>query len=196
MSVLIERAIAAAGLEDVLVRRRRGDERSIDVGRLLAADLLVLGALADQVRAEEVGREVRVFTSARIAGPGVVLVPATGRTTTGLELLREVAIARLTGPRAAAVRVDFASGGLEIAQIALGFGANELMGPIVSKSGATFEDGALVGVGKRSRWELASVVKRREIEGFVRLAGREPVFVEPEGREAMGPLALAEDAGS
>lgn len=195
MSVLIERAIAAAGLEDVLVRRRRGDERSVDVGRLLAADLLVLGALADQVRTDEVGREVRVFTSARIAGPGVVLVPAAGRTTTGLELLREVAVARLTSPRAAAVRVDFARSGLEIAQIALGFGANELMGPIVSKSGAAFEDGALVGIGKRSHWELASVVKRREIDGFVRLAGREPVFVEHEGLEVTGQLAMAEDAG-
>jgi len=196
MSVLVERAIAAAGLQDVLVQRRAGDERSIDVGRLLAADLLVLGALADRVRAEEVGPEVRVLVSARFADAGVSLVAPMGQDMTGLELLRAVAVARLTGRRASIVRVDFARSGLEIAQIALGFGANELMGPIVSKSGAAFAQGALVGVGRKSRWELATVVRRREIEGFVRLAGREPVFVDAEGHGAAGAQRMAEDGGS
>jgi hypothetical protein len=196
MSVLVRRAIAAAGLENVLVQRRAGDVRSVDVGRLLAADLLVLGALADRVRAEEVGCEVRILTFARFADGGVLALPPMGRDMTGLEFLRAVAVARLTGPRASTVRIDFALSGLEIAQVALGFGANELMGPIVSRSGAAFAEGALVGVGKKSRRELASVVRRREIEGFVRLAGRDPVFVDAEGPRPAGAERMAEDGGS
>ena len=60
MSALIDRAIADAGLDE-LAQARRGR----DFGRvaalaplLAAADLLVLGALADRIRAEEVGDRV------------------------------------------------------------------------------------------------------------------------------------------
>ncbi len=64
----------------------------------------------------------------------------------------------------------------------------------MSKSGAAFAEGALVGIGKKSRWELASVVKRREIEGFIRLAGREPVFVEVDGLGPTDGQRMAEEA--
>jgi hypothetical protein len=196
MSAIVDRAIAAAGLDDVLIKRRAGDERAIDPSRLVAADLLVLGALADRVREEEVGAEVRVLPLTRHEDVGVALLPAVDQKLTGLELLRAVAVARLTGPHAGAVRVDFGQSGLEIAQVALGFGANELIGPIVSKSGAAFAPGALVGVGRRSRLELASVAKRRELEGFIRLTGREPVFVDAEGRTLTHVRHMAEDSGS
>ncbi len=129
MSVLVDGAIAAAGLADVVEKRRRGDVGSIERGRLLAADLLAVGALADRVRAEEVGTSVRVITSSPMgergtsrpplgsfATVGVALLPPVGWIMTGFELLREVAIARLTGPHAATVRVDFSRCGLELAQ--------------------------------------------------------------------------------
>jgi hypothetical protein len=193
VSTLVEQAIAAAGLEDVLLERRAGDLRTIDANRLAASDLLVLGALADRVRAEEVGSVVRVLTSPPLGGAGVVTFPAAEEKVPCLDLLRAVAMARLTGPRSVTVRVDFGQSGLEIAQIALNFGANELMGPIVSKSGAAFAAGALAGVGKKSRLELASALKRREIEGFIHLAGRVPVFVDAEPRAPTEGRPTAQD---
>jgi 2-iminoacetate synthase ThiH len=103
------------------------------------------------------------------------------RSLTGLELLREVAIARITGPRGARVRVDWTRSGLELAQVALGFGANELAGFIANKRGLPMAEGEKLGVvGKKSRLEAAEIVKRKELEGFVRRAGRTPRFDEEE----------------
>ncbi|MGD0527054.1 MAG: hypothetical protein ABSE49_18055, partial [Polyangiaceae bacterium] len=60
MSALVDRAIDAAGLSDVLAARRAGNVASLAAGRFHGADLLALGALADRVRAAEVGEEVRI----------------------------------------------------------------------------------------------------------------------------------------
>ena len=76
----------------------------------------------------------------------------------------------------ARVRVDWTRCGLELAQVALGFGANELAGRIANKRGPA----ARGGREARRRQEVAPgggarSVKRRELEGFVRRAGRTPV---------------------
>jgi 2-iminoacetate synthase ThiH len=176
MSALVDGAIGRAGLAPVLEARRAGALNAEQVEMLRRADLLVLGALADRVRADEVGDEVRIFTSPPSGDDGACVVPAEGRELNGLELLREVAMARLTGPRGVRVRVDWSRCGLEIAQVALGFGANELVGRIANKRGLPLAEGEVLGVGKRSRMELAELVKRRELEGFVRRAGRTPAF--------------------
>jgi 2-iminoacetate synthase ThiH len=177
MSALVDRAIHGASLDDVLEARRTGMVTAEQVERLRGADLLVLGALADRVRAEEVGDEVRIFTEpGRDPEPDVVVLPQAGQELTGLDLLREVALARMSGPRAARVRVDWTRCGLELAQIALGFGASELEGRIASKRGLPLAEGERLGVGKKSRMELAEIVKRKELEGFVRRAGRSPSF--------------------
>jgi 2-iminoacetate synthase ThiH len=181
VSTLVDRAIDAAGLSAVLAARRsRGtlDERNLE--RLRAADLLALGALADRIRAEEVGEEVRIHTSdpGDEGDPRLVVLPPPGREVTGLELLREVALARIAGPRSARVRVDWARCGLELAQVALGFGADELAGRIANKRGLPLADGELLGVGKKSRLVEAQLVKRSELAGFVRRAGRTPRFVD------------------
>jgi hypothetical protein len=194
MSRLVDKAIDDAGLSGVLASRRAGAVDETDRRRVLDADLLALGALADRVRHEEVGDEVRIFSrpvaltdgaaGAPLNGgdePGVLLLPGQGVERTGLDLLREVAIARVTGPRAARIRVDWTRAGLELAQVAIGFGANELVGHTVSKRGLPIADGELAGVGKRSRLEPAHLVKKRELAGFVRRAGRTPVFVAPDG---------------
>jgi hypothetical protein len=195
VSALVDRAIDAAGLTDVLEARRAGLASGVDVARLRAADLLALGALADRVRADEVGDEVLVDTrgdeGAATGAAGLVVLPPEGGALTGLELLREVAIARITGPRGARVRVDWTLCGLELAQIALGFGASELAGRIADKRGLPLAEGAKLGVlGKKSRLELAETVKRRELEGFVRRAGRTPLFA-----RAGGPAAAAPSSG-
>ncbi|HEY1694045.1 MAG TPA: hypothetical protein VGG39_17880 [Polyangiaceae bacterium] len=196
MSALVDRAIEEAGLAPLLDARRAGEGALAHAARLRTADLLALGALADRVRRDEVGDEVCIYTRATddavggdvqaddtVAGagkgPGPIVLPPEGQTLTGLELLREVAIARVTGPRGARVRVDWTRMGLELAQVALGFGANELEGRIANKRGLPMAEGEKLGVlGKASRLEDADVVKRKELEGFVRRAGRTPRFAE------------------
>jgi hypothetical protein len=202
MSALVDRAIGAAGLSGVLAARREGAMTAADAERLRGADLLALGALADRLRCEEVGDQVRIHAPAaedRATDAPVIVLPPAGRDLTGLELLREVAVARVTAPRGASLRIDWSRCGLELAQVALGFGANELVGHIASKRGLPIADGELAGVGKRSRLELAHVVKRRELAGFVRRAGRTPVFVGSDG--ALEPIDDAppgrgQDAGA
>jgi hypothetical protein len=178
VTALVDSAIASAGLADVLAARSAGALSATHVARLREADLLVLGALADRVRADEVGAEVRIYTHDPADDADVVL-PRAGSDLTGLELLREVAIARIAGPRGARVRVDWTLCGLELAQVAIGFGANELAGRIANKRGLPLAAGELLGVGKKSNLELADVVKRKELAGFVERAGRTPLFEEP-----------------
>jgi 2-iminoacetate synthase ThiH len=182
VSALVDRAIDAAGLSTVLAARRSGRVEEHDVQRLHRADLLALGALADRVRVAEVGDDVRIYTSHVAADDGdAVVLPAPDGELTGLELLREVAIARITGPRGARVRVDWTRSGLELAQVALGFGANELSGVLANKRGLPMAEGEKLGVvGKKSRLEAAEIVKRKELEGFVRRAGRTPRFHDEE----------------
>jgi hypothetical protein len=193
MSKLVERAIDAAGLGAVLAARREAASMGAHLARLRAADLLALGALADRVRAEEMGAEVRIFEGAPPSGdegappsgdpsaPGVVVLPREGEQLTGLDLLREVAVARITGPRGAHVRVDWTRCGLELAQVALGFGADELAGFIATKRGLPIADGELAGGGKKSKRELAQVVKRKELASYVERGGRIAVFVRADG---------------
>jgi len=179
MSALVDGAIASAGLDGLLEARRAGHIDPAAADRLRTADLLALGALADRVRAEEVGDEVPIHTRPTPVDPQVVVIPREGRQLTGLDLLREVALARLCGPRGVRVRVDWTRCGLELAQIALGFGANELAGQIANKRGLPMAGDEKLGVvGKKSRLELAATVKRRELEGYVRRAGRIPRFDE------------------
>jgi hypothetical protein len=182
MTALVDRAIEAAGFGTVVAARRAGASLEHQVARLRAADLLVLGALADRVRAEEVGADVRIYTSAPpAADSSVIVLPADDKPITGLDLLREVAIARITGPRAAHVRVDWTRCGLELAQVALGFGADELAGFIATKRGLPIADGEMSGVGKKSHWELVEVIKRRELAECVERGGRVPLFIRADG---------------
>ncbi len=196
VSEIVDRAIESAGLSDL--RGARPEARlSNDVAeRLRRADLLVLGALADCIRQEDVGDEVRVYTDEPPTeeGPGLILISAAEGEATGLDWLRRVAASRVTGPRAVNVRVDWTSCGLELAQVALGFGANELCGRIANKRGLPIAPGELVGVGKKSRRELAHMVKRKELAGYVRRAGREPVFIGAHGaREGVDGRTLSRE---
>lgn len=181
MSALVDRAIAAAGLSNVLASRR---ERALDepvVSELRRADLLALGALADRVRRDEVGDQVRIYAPPPDGDTGAILLPHDDSDLTGLELLREIAVARVTGPPSARVRIDWTRSGLELAQVGLGFGANELTGYLGSKRGLAFADGEVLGVGKRSRLQPAHVMKKKELAGFIRRMGRIPVFVGIDG---------------
>lgn len=128
-------AIDRAGLADIRKARERGDRAAIEaaIPRLEAADLLAVGVLADALRVQDVGDDVRIHL--RGAPPELVLLRGKG-----LDLLRRVAIARIT--RGARITVDFTECGFELAQVALGFGASELVGTAADKRGLPLENGA------------------------------------------------------
>jgi 2-iminoacetate synthase ThiH len=197
MSALVDRAIESAGLSDLLAAPRDGHLSADLASRLARADLLALGALADRIRQEEVGDEVRVYTGdvSSEQGTGLVLISAGEGQTTGLDLLRKVAATRVVGPRAVNVRVDWTGCGLELAQVTLGFGANELCGRMANKRGLPLAPGELSGVGKKSRRELADRAKRAELAGFIQRAGRVPVFIGAEGdREGSDGRELTQES--
>jgi hypothetical protein len=167
MSVLVTRAIAAAGLDGWLSRRLReesGDEdREILERACRELDLLVLGALADRVRARENGPFVRLHLD---RPPASCELLALDPAETGHELMRRVARARLEGPARRPVRVDAEVVGLPIAQVALAFGADELVTPL---RGLRLE---VYGEGEQA------VLRERELSALVRGAGREPIVVQ------------------
>lgn len=195
MSVLVDEALERAGLAHIGEARRAGDLARVRAAAddLAKADLLALGALADRVRSEEVGDVVRVYANAAgDLGADVVMVAAQAD---GLSLLRAVAIARITGPRAARVRVDWTACGMELAQVAIGFGANELVGRIANKRGLELADDAMATSAKKSKALPAQLVKKRELAGIIRRSGRVPELIDAAGRvEAFEETAMAGEA--
>jgi hypothetical protein len=166
MTPLVERALLREGLLDVLEARRTGADVRAFERRLRDADLLALGALADAIRRDEVGPEVRVHLGAS---------PKHALATRGLDVLRDVAIARVLGAKGASVCVDFGATGLEIAQVALGFGANELAGPIANRRGLPIAEDAQKKVKGKGMVALKAL-QQEELLTIIRRAKREPVM--------------------
>lgn len=200
MTRFVESAIIQAGLGDVLIARRAGllDVVRSHVQLLRAADLMAVGALADLVRAEEVGPEVRVHgdeISADASSVTWVAAPQPSVNDTNaqsphgseLALLREIAVTRITSERGARIGVDWTQGGIELAQVALGFGASDLRGPIQRKSGVLIREGEKRKLKGLGMVEVATI-KRREIASLISYAGRIPVFVDREEAEELGDL--------
>ena len=186
MTTLSEQAIVREGLWPILEARR---VRDLDGVRALAntlehADLLAVGALADRVRVEEAGDLVRIYTNV-VPEPNANAVSVRRGTRddgAGIRFLRAVAIARITGPIAALIRVDWAEIGLELAQVALGFGASELVGPIANKRGLAIADDAEKKV-KGAGMVSVQAMKQQELAGLVRRSGRRAVVIGPRGVE-------------
>jgi hypothetical protein len=183
MTPLVTRALAQAGLLEALEARERGDVSRLEALRphLEAADWLLLGALANEVREREVGRDVRVFANVSPdddrSASELVGEPHEG----GIPFLRKVALARIFSGPAARLRVGWDGLGMEFAQVTLAFGANELFGAVRFKDGELVTVDALLGHGKRSKLEPAQVVKRREVARFLTRAGRRALFATAEG---------------
>ena len=173
MSKFIEDAIAKAGLLPVLTAHRAGDEAAVlaALPTLEKADLLVLGAVADILRSEDSGRAVHIFEQ---ASEGITWVaPAKSE----LDTLRAVALARITGSLKARIGVDWSQTGMELAQVALGFGASEWRGPITRRSGLPILEDEKQKVKGQGMVEYRSI-KKKEIADLVTHAGRQPVFEE------------------
>jgi len=184
MSALVDVAVRAAGLDRVREARTAGEPVSPGDPLLDQCDLLALGALADQVRVSEVGDGVRIFVGdppASDATSGANLVEVHVRDIDvgmrGLRFLRDVAIARLTAPHGASVRIDWTECGMELAQVALGFGANELLGIISNRRGlpiAEDQTKKVKGLGAVA----VTLLKKQELEGLLQRAGRRAEFVQ------------------
>lgn len=189
----VERAIVRAGLGEVRSARAKGDLEL--VSRLVAGagdvDLLVLGAVADAVRATELGHVVRIHLRESVTSARVRWIFRGGRSE--LELLRAVATARITGPHADRIGVDWGEHGLELAQVALGFGATDLTGPITRKSGALIGADDLRKV-KGQGMVAAAALRRHEISALVGHAGRACEFADEPARPEDGAVQEAPHA--
>ena len=195
MSRFVEESIAKAGLLPVLAAHRAGDLDAVraSIASWSAADLLILGAVADVVRTEDVGQTVHVHERSGPAGspsPEVIWVePVKGASE--LDVLRAVAIARIGAGKGARIGVDWSQCGMELAQVALGFGASDLRGPITRKSGLPIYEDEKLKVKGQGMVELRSI-KKREIAALVTHAGRLPIFVDddaPRARESVREVA-------
>jgi 2-iminoacetate synthase ThiH len=192
MSTLSEQAIVREGLWPILDARRAHDLEAVrGIANVLErADLLAVGALADLVRSEEVGDLVRLYANVRPEPTADVIEVRRGTSDdgAGIRFLRAVAIARITGPVAAIVRVDWAEIGLELAQVALGFGASELVGPIANKRGLAIADDAEKKV-KGAGMVSVQAMRQEELAGLVRRSGRRVLVIGPRGVETEAPRA-------
>lgn len=184
MSRFLEEAIARSGLLPVLAAKRVNDLDTVraNASALARADLLALGAVADLVRSEELGEVVRLHHEHDVSS-GVLWVDVPAGTSE-LDVLRAIAIARIAGAKGARVGLDWSKYGLELAQVALGFGVTDLRGSLTRKSGLPIYDDEVQKVKGEGMVDLKSL-KKRELAKLVSHAGRVPVFVEDEPRAAV-----------
>ena len=130
--------------------------RALDAANL---DLLLLGALADRMRAAERGDVVRLHLD-RQSQEEVFDNAAND----AHAFLRKVATARLTV--GGAIRIDAEAVGLQLAQVALTFGADEIVVPIEKLSLEVYSEAPSV------KTEEKKVLRERELVGLIRSAGR------------------------
>lgn len=160
---LLRKALEQAGLSDIAERALRGHGLGgSDLAMLERADLLLVAGLADAVRQQHRGDEVRLLGSALAKREPDLLRPPlqSGRADgpTGEELLRQIALARLATPCSRGIAVSFEQLGLELAQTALAFGADVLFGDLETKRTLPLLSG--------------KAARRQEIAGLIERSGR------------------------
>jgi hypothetical protein len=172
-SRVVDRALAEAGLHRFLARRLSGDvveeDRRLLEAKIDTLDALVVGALADRVRVADRGAVVRIHL--RRPADDVAPLPSFDPIEGGIAFLRRVARARLLGAPRAIVRIDVDDVGMQLAQVCLAYGADELVAPHDRRSLTTADGDAFA----------QAILRERELAALVRAAGREPRIVEIEG---------------
>jgi hypothetical protein len=176
MGRMLTGAIERAALTDVAERALTGKGLgAADLARLGRADVLVVAGIADAVRAKHRGHEVLVLTSeaAQLATDIVVLDLdadlAAGPT--GQDLLVQIALARLATPCKQGIAVSCEQIGLELSQTALVFGADTLIGDLVSsKKTLPLLDGPQA--------------RKTELMGLIKRSGRTARFLDESPAEA------------
>lgn len=179
-------AVERAGLSDVAERALVGRGLvDADLARLRAADTLVLAGMADAVRERHRGDEVRMLSEATARRERCVVLDAGtfgapgAQGATGEELLRAIALARLGAPGVQTIAVRFDLLGLELAQVALAFGADAWCGDF----------------GARGVLPLFDVSERRaEIHGLLERIGRRAVWTDARAPGAESGASAEEHA--
>jgi hypothetical protein len=169
ISKLVAQLLEREGLAALLASREEGRvPAGAEAQSVLArASILALGAAADIARRRECGDEVRIYVPVPPPPAEGSLLVGACEAEGGTEFLRKLAILRLKSANGARIVVDFGALGLELAQVALSFGATDWAGPIARRGGLP-----LVDVDDQRK-----LMKRREIAGFVERAGFRPLFV-------------------
>lgn len=193
---LTHRALVRAGLAEVLEARldppRAGDARATIAASIDRVDTLLLGAMADRVRELERGEVARIYLETPLENdPSKLLVaaPSWRARDGGLAFVRAVATARLLAPTGVSLLVDVDRVGIQLAQLALAWGADAWLVSLSALALPVAEDDAdgaadvLVALGKKSSIDDAerSVLKERELGGLIRQARRHPSIVERRG---------------
>ncbi|MFI5301814.1 MAG: hypothetical protein ACHREM_27305 [Polyangiales bacterium] len=195
-SSLTDRALSRAGLADVLVARldaTRADAARSELESVIdRCDALLLGAMADRVRGVERGDAVRIYLDSPIGidtSSFRFVAPSWRPTDGGLAFVRAVAAARLLSPSGVSLVVDVARVGIQLAQLALAWGADAWIVKLDALTIQVAEDEedhdaqALVALGKGPAIDDAerAILKERELAGLVRQARRHPRIVERRG---------------
>lgn len=172
LSTLAAAAIERAGLGPVLAAWTQGDFAGLPAlaPLLVGQDILVLGTLADALRRAHLGETVRAHTSSKTLAPADLFVQA------GSDVLRDVAIGRILLPPTSRVAVDLATVGPTLAQVALTFGATDLVGFLVNKRGLPLAVDGTRRVKGEGNVPLATL-KERELLRVLTVAGRPAEFV-------------------
>jgi 2-iminoacetate synthase ThiH len=176
MGRMLMGAIERARLTDVAERALTGKGLgAADLVRLKKADVLVVAGIADAVRAKHRGHEVVVLSvDAAQHETGIVALDldadlAVGPT--GQDLLVQIAMARLATPCKQGIAVSCEQIGLELAQTALVFGADALIGDFVSsKKTLPLLDGPQA--------------RKAELMGLIQRSGRTARFLDEGALEA------------
>jgi 2-iminoacetate synthase ThiH len=174
MGTMLTRAIDEAGFAGVRDRVLAGEALSpSELERLRDADLLVVAGLADLVRKQFRGDDVRLIANAATPRDPALCVFAAATESagdvTGADLLRKIALTRLRISSDQALAVSLDELGVELAQTALVFGADVLFGDLGGKRTLPLVDGP--------------DARRTELTGLIERSGRRVVF-EPIARSA------------
>jgi 2-iminoacetate synthase ThiH len=169
MGRVFSRALAQAGLSDLQERVLSGEPLThSDLQRLQAADLLLVAGLADLMRARFRGDDVSFLRSNAVREPELHLFKgvASEHGATGADVLRELALLRLSTKPSTGIAVSVEALGLELAQTALLFGADTLIGDLSNARTLPLLDGA--------------AARRNELVGLIARSGRRVKFPESE----------------
>lgn len=169
MGKVFSRALDQAGLSDLHSRVLSGDPLTqAELSRLDVADLLLVAGLADAMRARFHGDEVRFLRASGPSDREVIVFRGTASEhgATGADLLRELALLRLSTPASASIAVSLETLGLELAQTALLFGADTLIGDLSHARTLPLLDGA--------------AARQRELAGLIARSGRRVTFPDAE----------------
>lgn len=165
MGKVFSRALAQAGLSDLQERVLSGESLSrAELQRLESADLLLVAGLADLMRARFRGDEVVFLRSSAVREPQLCVFKgvASEHGKTGADVLRELALLRLSTPPSTGIAVSVEALGLELAQTALLFGADTLVGDLSNARTLPLLDGV--------------AARRHELAGLVARSGRRVTF--------------------